>query len=56
VDSLVSREMDPVVRIYGLLGEDVHISCGEEHVDSLVSRKMDPVVRLNGLLGDDEHV
>jgi hypothetical protein len=30
VDSLVSREMDPVVRINGLRGEDEHVCCGEE--------------------------
>jgi hypothetical protein len=49
VDSLVSREMDPVVRINGLLCEDEHVWRGEEQVDSVVSRKMDSVVRINGL-------
>ncbi len=48
MDSLVSMEMDLVVRINGLLREDEHVWCGEEQVDSLVSRKMDPVVRIKG--------
>ncbi len=53
MDSLVSRKMDPMVRINGLLGEDEHVWCGEEQVDSLESREMDPVVRTNGLLDED---
>ncbi len=45
MDSLVSREMDPVVRIIG--GGRTYMMC-EEQVDSLVNREMDPVVRIIG--------